>query len=126
MQEKKDSKLIEKYIPGLKINDSITDGLWKTGQDRYVKISDITDLDYLQKILGTIRFREKKKANSVINPSLENLICLYYNVLKRCLELGVKPNMDYAPMDCAINEENVIEQLKQVLDICEKINKLEG
>lgn len=110
--------------PNAKINDTITDGLWRTGNDRYVVISEIESIDYLQKILYTVCKRETKKANTEIIPSLENLICLYYNILNRFVQLGVKPDIPFIPMDKIFNSEDIIEQLKELDIIMKQINSL--
>jgi hypothetical protein len=71
------------------IEESLKQGLWATGPNKYVKISEISEIDYLQKILYTLSKREEK-AYSLHEKSilqLEIAAKLYVHVLDRLLQL---------------------------------------
>lgn len=54
------TKTIEIVKDNEKVNDNLKKGLWKTGENKYVEIANIDDLDYLIKLLHTLHGRDQR------------------------------------------------------------------
>lgn len=50
--------IVEQIKQNIKTEEILQEGFWKTGDNKYIKISEIDDVLYLQKILFTLQKRQ--------------------------------------------------------------------
>ena len=105
-------------IENNEVEKSITDGLWKTDKG-YIKISEIEDIEYLQKILFTLQSREKKTIFNYIK-NMDIIASLIIHVLNRREELGCELKLKFEPIKYTLNDRELNDQKSYIK---EKINQ---
>jgi hypothetical protein len=96
---------INKIITVNRFTDTLDEGIWLCGNNKGIKISEIDDEEYLQKILYTLQSREAK-AIERYRDSMNIVGSLYSYVLTRMKEKNMKIKVDFTPV---MHDMNFVE-----------------
>jgi hypothetical protein len=102
----RDSITIEQSVANVK--EASEQNIWLTGKNKGVKIDDITDPDYLQKIIYTLQQREIR-AKNIYKIQLSSCNKFYNSIIKRATELDVKLKFNFVPIQDIFMDDDLIK-----------------
>jgi hypothetical protein len=116
-------KPVIETVKKFSIDDAITEGLWQTGENKYVKIKEIEDVKYLQKILFITQTKRERKAYEFIKQykkTMDRISSLYIHIIERFLELDKNPVYLENIFFDTIGDEELEKQKEYILQLLKK------
>lgn len=98
--------VIEQSVADVK--EASDNNIWLTGKNKGVKIDDINDPDYLQKIIYTLQKRENK-AKKIYKIQLLSCAKFYKAISERAKELNVELKFTDVPIQDIFIDDDLVK-----------------
>lgn len=96
-------------------DESIEQGLWKTGDNKYIDITKLNDEEYLAKIFHTLEQREEKTTQNHIDYMRKNC-ALMLHVMERAKVIGARIAINKVPLTFTFGDPRLEMLKEQMMD----------